>query len=104
MLVTPGLMLIFLLLAGWARFPLLLLLGFTSLAVTPVMMALVQESYPENRALANGLYMAISFLLRSGVVVLLGGMGDLFGLRTAFTVSAIVPLLGLPLLLLLPGD
>ncbi|MGD1992951.1 MAG: MFS transporter [Anaerolineae bacterium] len=104
MLVTPGLMLVFLLLSGWARFPLLLLLGFTSLAVTPVMMALVQESYPENRALANGLYMAISFLLRSGVVVVLGGMGDLFGLRTAFAVSAVVPLAGLPLLLLLPEE
>jgi FSR family fosmidomycin resistance protein-like MFS transporter len=104
MLVTPGLMLVFLLLSGWARFPLLLLLGFTSLAVTPVMMALVQESYPENRALANGLYMAISFLLRSGVVVVLGGMGDLFGLRTAFAVSAVVPLVGLPLLLLLPEE
>jgi FSR family fosmidomycin resistance protein-like MFS transporter len=104
MLVTPGLMFIFLLLSGWARFPLLLLLGFTALAVTPVMMALVQESYPENRALANGLYMAISFILRSGVIVALGGLGDLFGLRTAFAISAVVPLVGLPLLLLLPGD
>lgn len=104
MLVTPGLMVVFLLLSGWARFPLLLLLGFASLAVTPVIMALVQESFPENRALANGLYMAISFVLRSGVVVLLGGMGDLFGLRTAFVVSAVVPLVGLPLLLFLPGE
>ena len=104
MMVTPGLMIVFLFLSGWARFPLLLLLGFTSLAVTPVMMALVQESFPENRALANGLYMAISFVLRSGVVVVLGGMGDLFGLRTAFAVSAVATLVGLPLLLFLPGD
>jgi FSR family fosmidomycin resistance protein-like MFS transporter len=65
-------------------------------------MALVQESYPENRAMANGLYMALSFVIRSGAVVALGAVGDLAGLRTAFAVSAIVPLLGLPLLLLLP--
>jgi FSR family fosmidomycin resistance protein-like MFS transporter len=103
MLATPLLMSIFLAVKGWLQFPLLLMLGFTALSVTPVVMALVQESFPENRALANGLYMALSFSLRSGVVVALGALGDLFGLRLAFTASAVIPLLGLPLLLLLPG-
>jgi FSR family fosmidomycin resistance protein-like MFS transporter len=102
MLTTPLFMFIFLAVDGWPRFPLLLALGFTSLSAAPVMMALVQESYPENRAMANGLYMALSFVIRSGAVVALGAVGDLVGLRTAFAVSAIVPLLGLPLLLLLP--
>ena len=77
--------------------------GFTALAVTPVMLALVQEAFPENRALANGVYMSMSFGLRSVVVVVLGGFGDLFGLRLAFGASAVITLLGLPLLLLLPG-
>jgi hypothetical protein len=36
------------------------------------------------------------------VVVVLGAMGDLFGLRLAFTASAVITLLGLPLILLLP--
>jgi FSR family fosmidomycin resistance protein-like MFS transporter len=103
MLATPLLMFVFLAVKGWLQFPLLLTLGFTALSVTPVVMALVQESYPENRALANGLYMALNFGLRSGVVVVIGALGDLFGLRLAFTVSAVIPLLGLPLLLLLPG-
>jgi FSR family fosmidomycin resistance protein-like MFS transporter len=62
----------------------------------------VQESLPENRALANGVYMALSFVLRSGVVVVIGAIGDLLSLRTAFTVSAVAPLLGLPLILFLP--
>jgi FSR family fosmidomycin resistance protein-like MFS transporter len=66
-------------------------------------MALVQESFPENRALANGVYMSFSFVLGSAVVVVLGVMGDLFGLRLAFIASAIITLLGLPFLLLLPG-
>jgi FSR family fosmidomycin resistance protein-like MFS transporter len=102
MLATPLLMFVFLAVKGWLQFPLLLVLGFTALSVSPVVMALVQESYPENRALANGLYMALNFGLRSGVVVVIGALGDLFGLRLAFTVSAVIPLLGLPMLLLLP--
>jgi len=103
MLATPFLMFVFLAVGGWLQFPLLLMMGFTALSVTPGLMALVQESVPENRALANGVYMALSFGLRSGVVVVLGALGDLFGLRLAFTISAIMPLLGLPLILLLPG-
>jgi FSR family fosmidomycin resistance protein-like MFS transporter len=102
MLVTPLLMFVFLAVKGWLQFPLLLMLGFTALSVVPVVMALVQESSPENRALANGVYMALSFSLRSGVVVVIGALGDLFGLRLAFIASAIIPLLGLPLILLLP--
>ena len=102
MLTTPLLMFAFLASDGWPRFPLLLMMGFTALSVTPVMMALVQESFPDNRALANGVYMSFSFLLSSGVIVVLGAMGDLFGLRLAFTVSAVITLLGLPLVLVLP--
>jgi FSR family fosmidomycin resistance protein-like MFS transporter len=102
MLATPLLMFAFLAADGWLHIPLLLLLGLSALSVGPVIMALVQESLPENRALANGLYMAISFVLRSGVIMVIGGIGDLLSLRSAFTVSAVAPLLGLPIILLLP--
>jgi FSR family fosmidomycin resistance protein-like MFS transporter len=102
MLATPLFLFAFLVTDGWLRFLILLVMGFTALSVTPVMMALVQESFPENRALANGVYMSLSFLLSSGVVVVLGAMGDLIGLRRTFTASAIITLLGLPLILLLP--
>ncbi len=103
LLATPALMLLFVAASGWVRLPLLLALGLTSLSVTPVLMALVQESSPQNRALANGTYMSLSFLIRSGVVVLVGAMGDLWGMRAAFIASAVIPLLGLPFLRLLPG-
>jgi FSR family fosmidomycin resistance protein-like MFS transporter len=102
MLVTPFLMFVFLAVNGWLRFPLLLMMGITALSVTPALMALVQESSPENRALANGLYMSLNSGLRSGVVVVMGALGDLFGMRLTFTASAVIPLLGLPLILLLP--
>ena len=101
--VTPLLMFAFLAVKGWGQFPLLLLLGFTALSVTPVIMALVQESFPQNRALANGVYMSLSFLIRSSVVIVVGAIGDVWGMRQAFAVSAIVPLLGLPFLLMLPS-
>ncbi len=99
---TSIFMFVFLAATDWMRLPLLVVLGLTSLSITPVTMALVQESFPQNRALANGFYMALSFFVRSIVVVALGWLGDGFGLRTAFLVSAIVPLLGLPLLAILP--
>ena len=103
LLVTPIVMLAFLVAEGWLRFPLLLVMGLTALSVTPVIMALVQESFLENRALANGVYMALSFLIRSGVVVVVGAMGDLWGMRPSFIVCALTMLLGLPFLLLLPA-
>jgi FSR family fosmidomycin resistance protein-like MFS transporter len=103
LLATPLLMAVFLAVEGWLRLPLLLALGLTSLSITPVIMALVQESFPENRALANGVYMSLSFLIRSGVIVLVGAMGDFWGMRSAFAISAGITLLGLPLLLFLPS-
>jgi FSR family fosmidomycin resistance protein-like MFS transporter len=103
MVVTPLLIFVFLAVSGWWQWPLLVLMGFSCLCVTPVIMALVQESYPENRALANGIYMAVSFLLSSGAVVALGAVGDLLGLRWAFWASAVVALLGSPVVLLLPA-
>jgi MFS transporter, FSR family, fosmidomycin resistance protein len=102
LVVTPILMFLFLMADGWLRLPLLLALGLTALSVIPVLMALVQESFPENRALANGVYMALSFLIRSGAVLVLGAIGDAWGMRLAFTISAIAPLAGLPFLWLFP--
>lgn len=87
---------------GWILFPLLLLLGFSLLSITPIIMAVVQESFPDSRALANGIYMAISFLSSSLVTVLVGAIGDLTSLRTAYYISAGLALAGLPFVLRLP--
>ena len=81
---------------------LLALLGLLAMSINPVVMAIFQESLPENRALANGLYMAIHLVLRSVATLIIGGLGDLAGLRYAFTVSAWVALAAAPLVLLLP--
>jgi FSR family fosmidomycin resistance protein-like MFS transporter len=103
MLVTPLLMFVFLWVDGWLQVPLLVLMGFAALSVGPAIMALVQESSPESRALANGVYMALSFTIHSGVIVLVGAIGDLFSLRVAFAASAVATLLGLPFVSFLPS-
>ncbi len=88
---------------GWYRLPLLVALGCVGLMATPVIMASVQESFPSNRALANGIYMALSFVVRSIVVVLVGFLADRMGMRQAFQLCAALALLGTPFIFLLPG-
>jgi len=90
--------------SGWVRLPVLLLLGFTNLSVNPVIQAVVQENFPENRALANGMYMFFNFGVNAISVVLMGIIGDRLGLQWAFYLSAGVLLLGLPFIFLLPHD
>jgi FSR family fosmidomycin resistance protein-like MFS transporter len=102
MLMAPLLTFLFVATSGWVQILLLPILGLVALSTTPVVMAIVLESVPENRALANGIYFAISFLLRSGAVLVLGVLGDHFGLGVAFQISSVIMLLGLPIILFLP--
>jgi len=78
------------------------LLGFFMISPIPVVMALVQESFPENRDFANGVYMGLSFVIRSPVVVLVGVMGDRMGLHTTFLICGGLTLLAFPAALYLP--
>jgi FSR family fosmidomycin resistance protein-like MFS transporter len=102
LMVSPLLMFVFMATGEAARFPLLILMGLFTLSTTPVIMAVVQENYPENRALANGAYMALAFVIRSGAVVMLGLMADNLGNHQAFIISGILALAGLPFLAILP--
>ncbi|MFQ5613298.1 MAG: MFS transporter [Anaerolineae bacterium] len=102
LIASPLFVLIFLATSGWWLLPLLIFMGLTALSTTPVLMAIVQEQFPENRALANGTFLAMMFAIRSVVTLVVGAVGDLFGLRLAFVVSAIVALSSVPLLRYLP--
>jgi FSR family fosmidomycin resistance protein-like MFS transporter len=96
------LMVLFLSVSDAPRLAVLPFLGLTTFAATPVMLAIVQETHTQNRALANGLYMLLSFVIRAIVVVLVGALGDWVGLRNAFLCSAALMLLGTPLVFLIP--
>lgn len=99
---TSILLFLFTLAEGWVRLLILPLLGFASLAINPVIMALVQENFPENRALANGFYMLINFGVNAVAVVLVGVLGDRIGLHNAYYTSAGILMLGLLAIPLLP--
>jgi FSR family fosmidomycin resistance protein-like MFS transporter len=97
------LMWVFLRVEGWLLLPVLLALGFTMLSVSPVLMALVQEHFPENRAVASSSYVAMSVLVRSLNVLIVGAAGDMFGLRSAFLLTAFAPLVAVLAVLWLPN-
>ena len=88
---------------GTLLIPVLLLLGFTTLSVTPVIQALVQDQLPDNRATASGMFILYSFLIRAINVMIAGFIGDALGLQTTFMIMAGISLLSLPVIALLPA-
>lgn len=102
-LLSAGLLLVFLKVSGWMVVPVLLLLGFTALSTTPVMLAIVQDQLPEHRVMGNGLFMTITFLVRPIAILTIGAIGDRGGLQSAYFWSALISLLAIPAILALPG-
>lgn len=102
-LASAGLMLLFLQISGWLIVPVLLALGIVALSMQPVLMTVVQENFPHHRAVSNGLFMTLAFLLRTIGILAIGAMGDWLGLRTAFYISVLVSLLAIPAIFALPS-
>lgn len=102
-LLSSFLTLVFLNIQGWLMVPVLLALGFAALSTLPVMMAMVQDQMPNNRAMGNGIFMVLAFLIRAIAMFAIGALGDMVGLRSTFTWSAIIGLLAIPFILALPG-
>jgi FSR family fosmidomycin resistance protein-like MFS transporter len=101
---APISLLLFTATGGWLRFAALVMVGFTLLSTTPVMLALVQEHARSSPSAANGFFMMISFIARSAVVVLVGFVADHIGLQTTYLISALLGLLAIPVVLRLPPD
>jgi FSR family fosmidomycin resistance protein-like MFS transporter len=99
---APLFLFLFSLSGGWLRVAALLVVGFTLLSTTPVMLALVQENAGHSPAAANGLFMMISFMARSAVVVVVGFIADRIGLNATYLISAAMGLIGIPFVLMLP--
>ena len=98
---APIALLAFLAADGAMRIALLPFLGFALLAIPPVFMAVVQERFSESRALANGVYLSLNFVIRSLAAIGYGAVGDAFGLSTAMVIAAGAAFGGLPLIWLL---
>ena len=103
LVIAPISLLVFINSPAWLQFPALILTGLTLLSTTPVMLAMIQEATADGSSSANGLFMMISFLARSAVVVVVGFTADHIGLERTYILSALLGLLGIPAILMLPG-
>ncbi|MCA9971510.1 MAG: MFS transporter, partial [Anaerolineales bacterium] len=100
--VAPLLLLAFVLGPTWLALPLLIGLGLTAISTQPVLLAMVQDQFPQHRALANGTFIGLSFLIRALGVWVIGLLADAYGLNAAFLWGAAVVWLGLPAVWRLP--
>ena len=66
------------------------------------MLAMIQEYSKDGSSSANGLFMMISFLARSAVVVLIGFIADQIGLKSTYILCALIGFMGIPFVLKLP--
>ncbi len=99
LVIAPIAILGFVFFTGILKIVMLLVTGFTVLSTTPVMLALIQETGKENPSAANGLFMMVSFAVRSIAVVAVGALGDAFGMENMFIISALAGFLAIPFLL-----
>jgi FSR family fosmidomycin resistance protein-like MFS transporter len=104
LVIAPISLLVFVNSPSWLQFPALIVTGLTLLSTTPVMLAMIQEATEGGSSSANGLFMMISFLARSAVVVVVGFMADHIGLERTYILSAVLGLLGIPAILMLPRE
>ncbi len=63
---------------------------------------MIQEYSEDGSSSANGVFMMISFLARSAVVVLIGFVADQVGLEKTYILCALIGFMGIPLVLKLP--
>ncbi len=99
--VSPLILFAFLQSASWAYVPLLLFLGFTALATGPILLAVVQETFKNDRAFANGIFMFLNFLTLGLGLLITGLAADQFGLRTTYFATGLIAFLSIPAVLML---
>ena len=103
MLVSAMMVPVFLLSSGWLVIPVLLVLGFFILSTSTLFLALVQDHFQDHRATGNSVYLLISLLSNALMLVVIGYIGDIAGLNTAYLISSISTLLSIPALRLIPS-
>lgn len=82
--------------------PFLVLVGFAFFIATPVIMAIVQEQATEKPALLNSIYMTISFVINSLMVLLVGILSDTLGLDKTMLTTAIMAFVSIPFVFVFP--
>lgn len=104
MMIATPFALLFPYVEGWLTVVVLLLFGFSVLSSFSVSVIYMQMLLPKNLALASGL--SIGFGVGAGGIgsVFLGGVSDIIGVSTVFTILSILPLIGAILAIFLPNE
>lgn len=95
-LITPFLMVLFLLTEGWISMLFLFLVGLVIFGSGPVLLALVQDLSSDRPNFTNGVYMTISFAFGAFATLIVGFLSDLFTLQTIFYFSPLFAFLAIP--------
>ncbi|MCK4640936.1 MAG: MFS transporter [Candidatus Marinimicrobia bacterium] len=103
-IMNPILMWLFVKFNGVLIIPILIVTGFFLFASGPVMLALVHDHDTEHMSFINGIYMTISFILGSIMVLFVGLAADKFGLDLTYKIAAFVALFSIPFVLSLKPD
>jgi FSR family fosmidomycin resistance protein-like MFS transporter len=99
---APLAMLVFMGASGVFRLVALLFLGFVTISTTPVLIAVMIEHAGSNPGTQNGTFMMMNFAIRGLIILVVGAMGDVLGLRSSYAVCAVLAMFGLPFALLIP--
>lgn len=97
--VSAILMFAFLYAPNWMLVPLLIGLGLTAISPQPVLLAVIQDEFTDNRALANGSYLAVNFTIRAMGIWMIGLLADQMGLESAFLIGSLTMFFGIPAVL-----
>ncbi len=101
---APLFMAVFIYSGGWIFYPMLVILGFISYSLNPILLTLVQENEKNFPASANSIFMSLNFIMSASAGFLFGVLGDLFTLNTIYIISAAISVIGIPFVLALPKD
>jgi MFS transporter, FSR family, fosmidomycin resistance protein len=101
---SPVLMVLFIFLEDRFIYPLLILIGFSLLATTPVFLALVHQKKTDYLPFINGIYMTANFLTSSLTTLITGISFDYLGNELTLKLSATVAFLAIPVVLMLRDD
>ena len=100
-IINPILMWIFISSNGSFMIPILIIMGFFLFASGPIILALVQDTDSDHPSFVNGIYMTLSFGVSSIMVLLIGFLGDRFGLILTYQICAVLSILSIPFILML---
>jgi MFS transporter, FSR family, fosmidomycin resistance protein len=93
---SPVVFWLFLQSPDFLKLPFIALVGLFLFAGGPVLLAMIQDLDSDRPAFLNSIYMTISFLVGALAMLVLGLLGDMFGLLQAYRIVTLLSLLSIP--------